>query len=139
MNAQRPKPETISQQNAAAEAAAAPYIAELPIVADQVDVEPVTADVSPTEPIIEPVEERVSARENEVGRLPERRPVYLPIGSRTTTKAPRQLKILKPAPEAPEWKLDEETKAVGRQGLDGVRAALQQARREALERDRQSK
>ena len=49
----------------------------------------------------------------------------------------RQLKLLEPA-EAPrpEWKLDEPTKETGRRGLEAVRAALQQARRDALTADR---
>ena len=42
----------------------------------------------------------------------------------------RQLKLLEPSDE--EWQLDESTKEVGRQGVAAVRAALQQARRDAL-------
>ena len=47
----------------------------------------------------------------------------------------RQLKLLEPA-DAPEWKLDEPTKETGRRGLEAVRAALQQARRDARTADR---
>ncbi|HEX4820257.1 MAG TPA: hypothetical protein VFV00_08625 [Acidimicrobiales bacterium] len=48
----------------------------------------------------------------------------------------RQLKLLEINP--PEWQLDEPTKEVGRQGVAAVRAALQQARRDALHTDRRS-
>jgi len=47
----------------------------------------------------------------------------------------RQLKLLEPDPQ-PEWQLDEPTKEVGRRGVAAARAALQQARRDALVRDR---
>lgn len=49
----------------------------------------------------------------------------------------RQLKLLEPSENPqPEWQLDEATKEVGRRGLAAVRAAMQQARRDALEADR---
>ena len=48
----------------------------------------------------------------------------------------RQLKLLET--DAPEWQLDEPTKEVGRRGVAAVRAALQQARRDALHTDRHS-
>ena len=49
----------------------------------------------------------------------------------------RQLKLLAPHEgRQPEWQLDEPTKEVGRRGLAAVRAALQQARRDALKADR---
>lgn len=48
----------------------------------------------------------------------------------------RQLKLLEPSEtEPPEWQLDERTKAAGRRGVAAVRAALEQARRDALRRD----
>jgi hypothetical protein len=49
----------------------------------------------------------------------------------------RQLKLLEPSeiPE-PEWQLDESTKEAGRRGVAAVRAALQQARRDALRAER---
>ena len=46
----------------------------------------------------------------------------------------RQLKLLET--ESPEWQLDEPTKEAGRQGVAAVRAALQQARRDALHTNR---
>ena len=48
----------------------------------------------------------------------------------------RQLKLLET--DTPEWQLDEPTKEVGRRGVAAVRAALQQARRDALHTDRHS-
>ena len=49
----------------------------------------------------------------------------------------RQLKLLEPNQgPPPEWQLDEPTKELGRQGVAAVRAALQQARRDALRSDR---
>ena len=49
----------------------------------------------------------------------------------------RQLKLIEPNEGAPpEWQLDEPTKELGRQGVAAVRAALQQARRDALRGDR---
>jgi hypothetical protein len=49
----------------------------------------------------------------------------------------RQLKLLEPS-EAPdsEWQLDDDTKEVGRRGVAAARAALQQARRQAMTADR---
>ena len=50
----------------------------------------------------------------------------------------RQLKLLEPHEGwQPEWQLDESTKEVGLRGVAAVRAALQQARRDALEARRQ--
>ena len=43
----------------------------------------------------------------------------------------RQLKLLA-TDEAPEWHLDDPTKEVGKRGVAAARAALQQARRQAL-------
>ena len=49
----------------------------------------------------------------------------------------RQLKLLEPTESRqPEWQLDEPTKELGLRGVAAVRAALQQARREALKADR---
>jgi hypothetical protein len=49
----------------------------------------------------------------------------------------RQLKLLEPTESRPpEWQLDESTKETGRKGVAAVRAALQNARRDALKADR---
>jgi hypothetical protein len=49
----------------------------------------------------------------------------------------RQLKLLEPDEAiVPEWQLDEPTKEVGRRGVAATRAALQQARREAMKNRR---
>jgi hypothetical protein len=49
----------------------------------------------------------------------------------------RQLKLLETNDRLePEWQLDETTKEVGKRGVAGARAALQQARRHAMTADR---
>ena len=45
----------------------------------------------------------------------------------------RQLKLLEPNEDRePEWQLDDTTKDVGKRGVAAARAALQQARRQAI-------
>lgn len=47
---------------------------------------------------------------------------------------PAQLRLLDPA-DAPDWMLDESTRAVGRLGIEAARAALASARRRHPEPD----
>jgi hypothetical protein len=51
----------------------------------------------------------------------------------------RQLKLLEPdSAIEPDWQLDEPTKEVGRRGVAEARAALQRARRDAINTGRRS-